>query len=87
MREKLITIIARTVLMIALTFGGIALFQYNISQNAKAEAVAKEYSIPVNLINKRCGDGESIEKLKAELASGELVYHNGQLICAEYIGW
>lgn len=87
MKNKLITIIARMTLIAVFSFGFITLYQYNISQNAKAEAVAEEYDIPINVINKRCNDGVSIKELKADLASGEIVYDNGQLIVAEYVGW
>lgn len=87
MRKTLMNIIIRTLLIGILAFGFISLYQYNISQNVKAEAVAEEYDVPVNIINKRCYDGESIDELKAKLASGELIYHNGQLITTDCMSW
>lgn len=87
MKKKLITIITWVLLISTITIGASALIRHNVAHTAKAKAIAEEYDIPVNVINNRLVDGQSLEEIEIQLFNGELIYYKGNLVMAEYKDW
>lgn len=79
--------IIRGLIIVLLVIGVYAGINHAQASTAKAESIAQEYNIPINVINKRCVEGESLKHIEEQLANGDLVYYNGRLIMADYIGW
>lgn len=83
----IITIITWALLILMFTIGTSTLIKHNISHTAKTKAIAEEYDIPVNVINNRIVDGQSLEEIEIQLSNGELIYYKGSLVMSEYKDW